>query len=72
MILGAILAGGAGERAEQTLATIADGRLLEASGIGTGNTVAKDIRLAEMMIARGTSPDPAALADPATNLKKLL
>ena len=50
----------------------ADGRLLEASGIGTGNTVAKDIRLAEMMIARGTSPDPAALADPATNLKKLL
>lgn len=49
-----------------------DGRLLAASGIGSGNAVAKDIRLAEMMIARGAHPDPTALADPATNLKKLL
>ena len=49
-----------------------DGRLLAASGIGPGNAVAKDIRLAEMMIARGLRPDPAALAAPATNLKKLL
>ncbi len=50
----------------------ADGRLLSASGIGTGNAVAKDIRLAEMMIAKGSKPDPAALADPGVNLKKLL
>jgi 3-phenylpropionate/trans-cinnamate dioxygenase ferredoxin reductase subunit len=49
-----------------------DGRLLAASGIGTGNVVARDIRLAEMMIARRAHPDAAALADPATNLKKLL
>jgi 3-phenylpropionate/trans-cinnamate dioxygenase ferredoxin reductase subunit len=49
-----------------------DGRLLAASGIGRGNAVAKDIRLAEMMIAKGAHPDPAALADPSTNLKKLL
>jgi 3-phenylpropionate/trans-cinnamate dioxygenase ferredoxin reductase subunit len=49
-----------------------DGRLLSASGIGIGNVVAKDIRLAEMIIARRAHPDPAALADPATNLKKLL
>ena len=49
-----------------------DGRLLAASGIGRGNAVAKDIRLAEMMIARGLHPDPAALAAPETNLKKLL
>jgi 3-phenylpropionate/trans-cinnamate dioxygenase ferredoxin reductase subunit len=48
----------------------ADGRLLAASGIGRGNAVAKDIRLAEMMIARGVRPDPAAL--PEANLKKLL
>ena len=49
-----------------------DGRLLAASGIGPGNAVAKDIRLAEMLIARRAHPDPAALADPATNLKRLL
>ena len=49
-----------------------DGRLLAASGIGPGNAVAKDIRLAEMMIARRLHPDPSALAAPETNLKKLL
>jgi 3-phenylpropionate/trans-cinnamate dioxygenase ferredoxin reductase subunit len=49
-----------------------DGRLLAASGIGPGNAVARDIRLAEMMIARRLHPDPAALAAPDTNLKKLL
>ena len=50
----------------------ADGRLLAASGIGTGNAVAKDIRLAEMLIARRAHPNPADLADPAVNLKRLL
>lgn len=49
-----------------------DGRLLSASGIGLGNAVAKDIRLAEMLIARHARPEPAALADPSTNLKRLL
>jgi 3-phenylpropionate/trans-cinnamate dioxygenase ferredoxin reductase subunit len=48
-----------------------DGRLLAASGIGPGNAIAKDVRLAEMMIARGAHPDPEALAT-APNLKKLL
>ena len=50
----------------------ADGTLVSAAGAGPSNAVAKDIRLAEMMIARGTKPDPAALADPSTNLKALL
>lgn len=49
-----------------------DGRLLAASGIGAGNAVAKDIRLGEMLIARGRHPDPASLGDPAINLKTLL
>ena len=35
-----------------------DGRLLAASGIGPGNAVAKDIRLAEMMIARRAASRP--------------
>jgi len=49
-----------------------DGRLVAASGIAQGNAVAKDIRLAEMLIARGAKPDPAALAQPQVKLKSLL
>ena len=49
-----------------------DGRLLAASGIGTGNAVARDIRLAEMMIAAGVRPDPLALSTTGTKLKSLL
>ncbi|MCA1369733.1 FAD-dependent oxidoreductase [Bradyrhizobium sp. BRP14] len=49
-----------------------EGRLIAASGIGPGNAVARDIRLAEMMIAAGSRPDPEALASPETKLKKLL
>ncbi len=48
------------------------GRLVAAAGLGVGNGIAKDIRLAEMLIAAGVHPDPAALADPNTNLKVLL
>ncbi|QRI61691.1 oxidoreductase (plasmid) [Shinella sp. PSBB067] len=48
------------------------GRLVAAAGLGPGNSLAKDIKLAEMLIAAGISPDPAALADPAVNLKALL
>jgi 3-phenylpropionate/trans-cinnamate dioxygenase ferredoxin reductase component len=49
-----------------------DGRLLAASGVGRGNAVGRDIRLAERLIAKGAHPDPAALADPSTSLKRLL
>jgi 3-phenylpropionate/trans-cinnamate dioxygenase ferredoxin reductase subunit len=49
-----------------------DGRLVAASGIGTGNAVAKDIRLAEMLIAKRAIPDAGALARPQVKLKSLL
>ncbi len=49
-----------------------DGRLMAASGIGSGNVVAKDIRLAEMLIAKRAMPEPAALAQPQVKLKSLL
>ncbi|MFT4182399.1 MAG: FAD-dependent oxidoreductase [Rhizobium sp.] len=49
-----------------------DGRILAASGIGPGNSVARDIRLAEMLIAAGKRPDPTALANPDIRLKQLL
>jgi 3-phenylpropionate/trans-cinnamate dioxygenase ferredoxin reductase subunit len=38
----------------------------------TALAVAKDVRLAEMLIARRAVPDPAALADPSVTLKFLL
>lgn len=49
-----------------------DGRLVAAAGLGIGNGVARDIKLAEMLIAAGSSPPPADLADPRVNLKTLL
>lgn len=49
-----------------------DGRLLAASGIAVGNVVARDIRLAEMLIAKRARPDPSALADPSVRMKSLL
>ena len=50
----------------------ATGRLIAASGIGLGNAVARDIRLAEMLIAARAHPDPAALAATDIKLKSLL
>ncbi|WP_084366155.1 FAD-dependent oxidoreductase [Rhizobium sp. RU36D] len=50
----------------------ADGRLVAAQGFGPGQAVARDIRLAEMLIGRGARPDPAFLADPSVKLKSLL
>jgi 3-phenylpropionate/trans-cinnamate dioxygenase ferredoxin reductase component len=49
-----------------------DGRLVAASGIGPGNSVARDIRLAEMLIGRHAHPDPAQLSDANFSLKTLL
>jgi 3-phenylpropionate/trans-cinnamate dioxygenase ferredoxin reductase subunit len=37
-----------------------------------GAGVARDIKLAEMLIARRAAPDPAALADPGVALKSVL
>ncbi|PDV86764.1 ferredoxin reductase [Rhizobium sp. H4] len=50
----------------------ADGRLIAASGIGPGNAVARDIRLAEMLIAARAHPAPSALTAADVKLKSLL
>ena len=47
-------------------------RLVAASGVAPGTAVAKDIRLAELLIAARAHPDPVALADPTVTLKSLL
>jgi 3-phenylpropionate/trans-cinnamate dioxygenase ferredoxin reductase subunit len=49
-----------------------DGRVVAAAAAGPGNVVAKDIKLAEMLIARRAVVDPAVLADPAAGLKAVL
>jgi 3-phenylpropionate/trans-cinnamate dioxygenase ferredoxin reductase subunit len=49
----------------------ADGRLVGFSGVGRA-ALARNVRPAPLMIERRTSPDPAALADPAVKLKGLL
>ncbi|ANT49359.1 NAD(P)/FAD-dependent oxidoreductase [Mesorhizobium amorphae] len=49
-----------------------DGRLVAASGIGPGNAVARDIRLAEMLIAKRAKPAPEALGSQTVKLKSLL
>ena len=50
----------------------AAGRLVAASGIGPGNAIARDIRLAEMLIARRAIPPREKLVAPDTKLKSLL
>ena len=50
----------------------AQGRLIAAAAVGPGNAVAKDIRLAEMLIAAQVVLPVEALADPGVPLKSLL
>lgn len=49
-----------------------DGRLMGASGIGPGNSIARDVKLAEMMMAKGMSPPASLLSDSTVPLKSLL
>lgn len=48
------------------------GMLVAACGIGPGNAVAKDIRLAEKLIEKGAVVSPELLADSNINLKSVL
>jgi 3-phenylpropionate/trans-cinnamate dioxygenase ferredoxin reductase subunit len=47
-------------------------RLSAVAGVGTGNAVAKAIRILEKLIERESLVEPSALADPSFNLKTLL
>src|SRR5439155_19717055 len=49
-----------------------DGRLVAASGLGPNGAIARDIRLAEMLIAKRSAPAPHDLANPDVKLKSLL
>jgi len=49
-----------------------DGRLMGASTFGPNELIARDMRIAELMIDRGANPGSDRLADPAVKLKSLL
>lgn len=46
--------------------------LAAASGISRGTEIARDIRLCQMLISRGSAVDPTELADPTVQLKSML
>ncbi|WP_068327827.1 NAD(P)/FAD-dependent oxidoreductase [Janibacter terrae] len=54
------------------LGLAADGRVLDATSLGRGPVVAKDIRVAEQLIAAGARPDVSDLEDPGVPLRSLL
>jgi 3-phenylpropionate/trans-cinnamate dioxygenase ferredoxin reductase component len=49
-----------------------DGTLKGASGIGLGNSIGRDIKVAEMLIAKNAKPSADILKDPTQQLKSLL
>lgn len=61
-----------GDGAQLLFHLAADGRLIAASGVGPLGKIAREIRLAEMLIAQRAVPDPGALASPTVRLKTLL
>lgn len=48
------------------------GRIVSASGVAVGATLARDIRMAERLIAARATPDPADLSDASVDLRSLL
>ncbi|QBK32437.1 ferredoxin reductase [Roseitalea porphyridii] len=48
------------------------GALISVSGVGEGNSVARDVKLGERLIEHDIRIDPAQLADPAISLKSFL
>lgn len=49
-----------------------NGRVVSASGVAPGTTLAREMRLAELLIAGRVSPQPTDLSDPSTDLRSLL
>lgn len=49
-----------------------DGAIKGVSGIGLGNSIGRDVKIAEMLIAKNAKPSPEVLADATQPLKALL
>jgi 3-phenylpropionate/trans-cinnamate dioxygenase ferredoxin reductase component len=48
------------------------GQMVSASAVAEGNAIARDIRIAEMLIARRATPSQTTLANPSVSLRELL
>jgi 3-phenylpropionate/trans-cinnamate dioxygenase ferredoxin reductase component len=48
------------------------GRIVGATGLGKVESIGRDVRLAQILIAKRAHPDPAALRDPAITLKSIV
>ncbi|MDF1749888.1 MAG: FAD-dependent oxidoreductase [Alphaproteobacteria bacterium] len=60
------------EDGAQIFFCLQDGALIGVAGFGKGSAIAKDVRMAQMMMERGVNPDPAALADESIPLRKIM
>jgi 3-phenylpropionate/trans-cinnamate dioxygenase ferredoxin reductase component len=49
-----------------------EGKLIGVSAIGVGNSIGREVKLAEMLMSKNISPTADQLADPAVQLKALL
>jgi 3-phenylpropionate/trans-cinnamate dioxygenase ferredoxin reductase subunit len=49
-----------------------NGKIVGATGLGRAESIGRDIRLAQMLIANRAYPEPAALRDPAVRLKSII
>jgi 3-phenylpropionate/trans-cinnamate dioxygenase ferredoxin reductase component len=49
-----------------------DGTIKGVSGIGLGNSIGRDVKIAEMLIAKNAKPSPEILSDPTQPLRALL
>jgi 3-phenylpropionate/trans-cinnamate dioxygenase ferredoxin reductase subunit len=61
-----------GDGARMTFHLATDGRLVGAGAVGPLGKIAKEVRIAEMLIARRATPSPEELADAKVKLKGLL
>ena len=61
-----------GEAAEVHFHLDASGGVVGVSGFGPVSAVARELKLARLLVERNAHPDPAALADPGVKLKSLL
>lgn len=61
-----------GDDSEITFYSDAQGTLVGASGFGLASSVAKELKLARMLVERRASPAPTKLADAGVKLKSLL
>jgi 3-phenylpropionate/trans-cinnamate dioxygenase ferredoxin reductase component len=48
------------------------GKIVGATGLGRAESIGRDLRLAQILIADGAHPDPALLRDPAARLKSIV